>query len=194
MLIMSVSDPILRGTGIFWRFYSTYRTPALQANPLTPLAPYWTSFDATNKMARDHARPCFQTMLTVETSRNRKVTNNLSDRQTGLCLAIADSGMRIPPDDCESMKSATDTDSMERELQHAKFQTYSATAHSLKNGDMIRVCKKTKRNGATEMLTDMRAKMKQQPHILGLEFKLHLASKAEIIEAAPETGLTGCWA
>ena len=55
MLIMSVSAPILGGTGIFWRFYSTYRTPALQANPLTPLAPYWTSFDAVNKMALDHA-------------------------------------------------------------------------------------------------------------------------------------------
>ena len=41
----------------------------------------------------------------------------------------------------------------------------------------------------TELLTDMRAKMKQQPHILGESFKLHLASKAEIIEAANKLGL-----
>ena len=40
----------------------------------------------------------------------------------------------------------------------------------------------------TALLTDMRAKMKQQPHILG-DFKLHLASKAEIIEAAGKLGL-----
>ena len=41
----------------------------------------------------------------------------------------------------------------------------------------------------TALLTDMRAKMKQQPHILGESFKLHLASKAEIIEAAQKLGL-----
>ena len=41
----------------------------------------------------------------------------------------------------------------------------------------------------TQLLTDMRAKMKQQPDILGLAFKLHLASKAEIIEAAEKLGL-----
>lgn len=41
----------------------------------------------------------------------------------------------------------------------------------------------------TELLSDMRAKMKQQPHILGESFKLHLASKAEIIEAANKLGL-----
>ena len=41
----------------------------------------------------------------------------------------------------------------------------------------------------TALLTDMRAKMKQQPHILGEAFKLHLASKAEIIEAAGKLGI-----
>ena len=41
----------------------------------------------------------------------------------------------------------------------------------------------------TALLTDMRVKMKQQPHILGEAFKLHLASKAEIIEAAGKLGI-----
>ena len=43
------------------------------------------------------------------TDTNRQVTSVA-------CLAIADSGMCVPPDEGKSLKSATDTDSMKREL------------------------------------------------------------------------------
>jgi len=78
--------------------------------------------------------------------------------------------MCIRPDEGKSLKSATDTDSMNTGV--IDMHNFKLTAQQ-----------------RTALLTDMRAKMKQQPHILGLEFKLHLASKAEIIEAAEKLGL-----
>jgi MoxR-like ATPase len=41
----------------------------------------------------------------------------------------------------------------------------------------------------TALLTDMRAKMKINPHVLPETFKVHLASKAEIIDAAEKLGI-----